>query len=158
MCGVPVPFIYLWSTYWKNVTNRGYSWFLSCGLLSEVPRWPGGSREMTWWYCCLVWWCFCLVVYGGIDRIRAWRSRKWLRDAVVSCILVGLYYKKIKCRKKTGARETERCWEREKRDGAKLSSPAVDLALPVSTGPESSSVSDLAYNGSVTGSALIANV
>jgi hypothetical protein len=29
--------------------------------------------------------------------------------------------------------------------------PAVDLALPVSTGPGSSSVSDLAYNGSVTG-------
>jgi hypothetical protein len=29
--------------------------------------------------------------------------------------------------------------------------PHADLALPVSTGPESSSVSDLAHNGSVTG-------
>lgn len=29
--------------------------------------------------------------------------------------------------------------------------PPVDLALPVSAGPESSSVSDLACNGSVTG-------
>lgn len=33
--------------------------------------------------------------------------------------------------------------------------PAVDLALPVSTGPESSSLSDLAYNGSVTGGEVL---
>ena len=33
--------------------------------------------------------------------------------------------------------------------------PAVDVALPVSTGPGSSSVSDSAYNGSVTGSEVL---
>jgi len=33
--------------------------------------------------------------------------------------------------------------------------PAVDVALPVSTGPGSSSVSDSAYNGAVTGSEVL---
>jgi hypothetical protein len=61
---------------------------------------------MTWWYYC--WWCFCLAVRGAIDRIRTWRSRKWLRVAVVSCILGGPCYKK-----------------KVRRDGATLLSPCL---------------------------------
>lgn len=44
---------------------------------------------------------------------------------------------------------------KKKREMERTLLPAVDLALPVSTGPESSSVSDLAYNGSVTGTQVL---
>jgi hypothetical protein len=41
--------------------------------------------------------------------------------------------------------------ENKERERERIVLPSVDLAPPVSTGPESSSVSDLAHNGSVTG-------